>query len=42
VDKFVAAGLLRETTGQKRNRVYVADAILKLRDQPLAEENPTT
>src|SRR3954464_889505 len=33
VDKLAGAGLLREMTGQKRNRVYVADDILKLLDQ---------
>jgi Fic family protein len=38
VDKLAAAGILRELTGQKRNRVYVADAILKLLDQPLTDE----
>ena len=35
VDKLVAAGLLREVTGQKRYRVYCADEILSLLDEPL-------
>lgn len=35
VDKLADAGILREMTGQKRNRVYVADAILHLLDAPL-------
>jgi Fic family protein len=38
IEKLVAAGLLREITGKLRNRVYCADEILKLLDQPLAEE----
>jgi Fic family protein len=29
VDKLVAAGILRESTGRKRNRAYVADEILR-------------
>jgi Fic family protein len=36
VKKLVEAGMLREITGQKRNRVFCADAILALLDQPLA------
>jgi Fic family protein len=34
-----AAGILREITGQPRNRVYVADQILKLLDQPLTDDD---
>lgn len=30
IDKLVAAGILRETTGQKRNRVYVASGIVEI------------
>jgi Fic family protein len=37
IDKFVAAGLLREITGKQRNRVYCADEILNLLDRPLSE-----
>jgi Fic family protein len=37
IDKLVAAGLLRETTGKQRNRVYCADEILNLLDRPLSE-----
>lgn len=29
VDKLVAAGILREATGKQRNRVYVADDIIR-------------
>jgi Fic family protein len=38
IDKLVASGLLRETTGRRRNRIYCADDILKLLDQPLTDE----
>lgn len=41
IDKFVAAGLLREMTGQRRNRVYCADEILHLIDQPMNVPAPT-
>ncbi len=41
IDKLVAAGLLREVTGQKRNRVYCADEILRLLDEPLVAEPPS-
>jgi Fic family protein len=30
IDRFMSAGILRETTGRERNRVYVGEAILKL------------
>jgi Fic family protein len=33
IAKLVAEGILRETTKKQRNRVYVADAILKLLDE---------
>jgi Fic family protein len=36
VDKLVKAGVLREMTGRTMNRVYAADAILKLLDAPTA------
>ncbi len=39
VNKLVEAGILREMTGKTKNRVYVADEILKLLDEPLPEEN---
>lgn len=35
------AGMLREITGQQRNRVYCADKILHLLDQPLTDDPPT-
>jgi Fic family protein len=35
VTKLVKAGILRETTGQQRHRVYCADEILNLLDAPL-------
>ncbi|MBA4191819.1 MAG: cell filamentation protein Fic [Planctomycetaceae bacterium] len=41
VAKLVEAGMLREITGQQRNRVYCADEILALLDQPLINV-PTT
>ncbi len=36
VNKLVDAGILREITGQRRNRVYCADEILNLLDAPLS------
>lgn len=30
IDRFVAAGILRETTGKERNRLYVAEDVLRL------------
>lgn len=35
------AGILREITGQQRNRVYCADEILRLLDEPLTDEPPS-
>ncbi|WP_197490732.1 Fic family protein [Planctomyces sp. SH-PL62] len=35
------AGILREITGQQRNRVYCADEILRLLDEPLTDDPPT-
>jgi Fic family protein len=35
VDRLAAAGILREVTGQKRYRVYCAEEILRLLDEPL-------
>lgn len=40
LDKFVAAGLLREVTGKQRNRIYRADDVLRLIDQPLDPPAP--
>ena len=37
VSILVEAGILREIPGQQRNRIYCADPILKLLDQPLTE-----
>jgi Fic family protein len=36
VNTLVGAGMLREITGQKRNRIFCADEILALLDQPLS------
>jgi Fic family protein len=35
VDRLVGAGILREITGQARNRVYRADAVLAAIEAPL-------
>ena len=40
IEKLVAAGLLREITGKRRNRVYCADEVLHLLDAPLADRPP--
>lgn len=37
INRFVEIGLLRETTGQQRNRMYCADEILHLLDAPLSD-----
>jgi hypothetical protein len=34
VGKLVEAGILRETTGKKKNRIYLAEEILRLLDAP--------
>jgi Fic family protein len=34
VDRLVSAGILREATGQKRNRLFVADGILEAIQEP--------
>ncbi len=41
IDKMLAAGLIREITGKRRNRVYCADEILRLLDRPLTDTTPT-
>ena len=33
IDKLVAAGILIEATGQKRNRIYVAQTIIEIIDE---------
>jgi Fic family protein len=38
IARLVESGLLRETTGKQRNRVYCADEILRLLDGPVGEE----
>lgn len=38
VDRLVRAGILREITGQQRFRVYGADEIFRLLDEPLGTE----
>jgi Fic family protein len=40
VNKLIEAGVLREMTGRSTNRVYCADEILKLLDQPLIDDTP--
>ncbi len=40
LDKLRAAGLIREITGRQRYRVYCADEILALLEQPLDPEAP--
>jgi Fic family protein len=35
VERLVQLGILREVTGQARNRIYCAEAILRLLEQPL-------
>lgn len=37
VGKFADAGLLREITGQQRNRVFCADDVLRLIDAPMGD-----
>jgi len=37
IDKFTAAGMLREVTGKQRNRIYCADEILRVIDQPIGD-----
>jgi Fic family protein len=37
VDRLVQTGLLRETTGKARNRVFVADEILRVIQEPLTQ-----
>lgn len=34
VDRLVSAGILRETTGRKRDRVYMADEIVRVASEP--------
>ena len=38
VERLVEIGLLREITGQARNRLYCADEILRAIDAPMEEE----
>jgi Fic family protein len=38
VDRLAGDGILREVTGQRRYRVYCAEEILRLLDEPLAAE----
>lgn len=40
INKLLGAGLIREITGQQRNRVYCADEILRLLDEPLTVPTP--
>ncbi len=41
IDKLADVGLIREITGKQRNRVYCADEILRLLDEPLTDTPPT-
>ncbi len=38
IDRLVEAGILREITGQKRNRIYLADEVLQLMEEPEPED----
>jgi Fic family protein len=38
IDRLVQAGILREITGARRNRLYLAEEILRTIDQPLNEQ----
>ena len=42
IDKLVEMGILREMTGRKRNRVYVARQVLSTLEQTPAFDPPTT
>ena len=42
IEKLLDMGLLREITGQARNRLYRADEILRAIEEPLEEGNPKT
>jgi hypothetical protein len=35
IDELVAAGILKEAAGEKRNRIYVAPAIIEIIDEPI-------
>lgn len=41
VNQLEEAGLLREITGQARNRVYCADEILRMLEEPLSLDQET-
>jgi len=36
IDKLVASGILKEATGRQRNRIYVANGIVRIVDAPKA------
>jgi ribosomal protein S25 len=40
VARLAGAGMVREITGQKRNRIDCADEILRLLDKPLTDAAP--
>ncbi|HVX85077.1 MAG TPA: Fic family protein [Phycisphaerae bacterium] len=40
IDKLIKAKILREVTGRKRNRIYVAHGIVHAMDDPLPPEHP--
>lgn len=37
IDRLLAAGLIREITGKQRNRIYCANEIFRLLDEPLTD-----
>ena len=41
IDRLVEAGILKEITGQKRNRIYLAQEVLRVVDEPEPEEGST-
>ncbi len=40
IDKLVKLGILREVTGQQRNRAYMADEIVRVVEPGASEETP--
>ncbi|MCI0364040.1 MAG: Fic family protein [Phycisphaerales bacterium] len=42
IDKLVAVGILREATGRSRNRVYVADEIIRAATETMLQQTTTS
>lgn len=42
LEKLITVGIVREVTGKQRNRVYVAEDIIRALDEPHATDEPTT